>query len=541
MTILPYTHRRQEGVKFEHATRWEIPIVTHHWLESCYLAWTSLPYDASSTFSTAQETVYHLSDLLGRTAFPFEAILTWAERPEVKLEKEAALASWEEEEQSRPGDDLEIDMAGEFQIDEEEQRSLTREEEKDRSDDEDDYPRVNDHVENGENSDEERMEVDEEMEDVEQNLEKEDVEVIAEVEEEDESSIEIVSIKKSQGKSRTAEEVQLVEEDAIVEEEPVVETKKKEKKEKKKGKKNVEEEQIEMEVDELAGGESLPQKQIEIDELSEEADESNETEVAKKVEAKPKSKPKAVKVVKSKSKNPAGAGAEANMIDRLFQGEGENGVVTAVSRRTLSPTKMSIPISRKSSPTNSNRLVATPVKSNPPSPVTRSRATPIASTSARIILSHSSAARGIALDNILPAGNRRAAAAGAQRFLKQQMEDKNRFEMEQRSSGKQKRTKNRAHGGAGIDSMDIDSDIRDDMEDDLPKSKRAKGKGKKKAVDHASSDDAASTIKSSKRQKTVVGRAIAAAQQLVDACTGTTTMSSFDKSLVVKAPKYVAL
>ncbi|GAA5854065.1 hypothetical protein JCM8547_008212 [Rhodosporidiobolus lusitaniae] len=91
------------GSKVSHARTWSIPLVTHLWLEACLLSWALIPPSlhpsytlsgSSTSSSSVAET--HFTTILGGTGWTRERLREWAEREEVRREREMALRGVEE-------------------------------------------------------------------------------------------------------------------------------------------------------------------------------------------------------------------------------------------------------------------------------------------------------------------------------------------------------------------------------------------------------------------------------------------------------------
>ncbi|ORY87405.1 hypothetical protein BCR35DRAFT_302155 [Leucosporidium creatinivorum] len=72
------------GAKVKHAKTWNVPLVTHLWLEACIRSWSFLSPSTSSSYLSDASTTTNFTSILGNTPMPRGAVEKWCEREEVR-------------------------------------------------------------------------------------------------------------------------------------------------------------------------------------------------------------------------------------------------------------------------------------------------------------------------------------------------------------------------------------------------------------------------------------------------------------------------
>lgn len=98
------------GAKVKHAQQWNIPVVTHVWLENCISEWTLIPAGASRSFLPSVNPATNFMTLLGHTELKREAVKKWAALPRSIEARDDALKPWEDEVEPEREEDEPVEM-----------------------------------------------------------------------------------------------------------------------------------------------------------------------------------------------------------------------------------------------------------------------------------------------------------------------------------------------------------------------------------------------------------------------------------------------
>ncbi|KAM0745911.1 hypothetical protein T439DRAFT_384532 [Meredithblackwellia eburnea MCA 4105] len=111
------------GQKVKHARQWNVPIVSHLWLETCISEWDFVPPISSAAFLPGMSPGTNFMTVLGGTELKKGAIEKWANRPDVREMREEALRSLVEVEEDLgvEEDAMEVEMAQQGDKEEDEQ------------------------------------------------------------------------------------------------------------------------------------------------------------------------------------------------------------------------------------------------------------------------------------------------------------------------------------------------------------------------------------------------------------------------------------
>lgn len=93
--MCPVRPHSNAGQKVKYAHNWDVPVVTHLWLDACFVEWARVPTTLHSDFIHLPAVGVNLASILGATPLPQNAIDSWAQREEVLQEKQRALQTIE--------------------------------------------------------------------------------------------------------------------------------------------------------------------------------------------------------------------------------------------------------------------------------------------------------------------------------------------------------------------------------------------------------------------------------------------------------------